>query len=337
MIKEDVDIRDTKSIEEIVDCILTKTYGDEPKNLINYLDSLPQDKAHDYLRSMCVPFLFHASESIYKLSEEPINLYTEKLKELRVLIKSLVDQKNFNNFFDASQEHSSFEDYQSEVKQHTGNHYGNLFKNFDNKSYFEEAKNLLETRLVRNNINLDYGKLSVLDQGCGGGRYTVAWSLLGAAKCTGLDFSEVGLEDAKYRCQLANINNVDFVKGSVLDMPFEDNSFDIVYSNGVLHHTEDWKKGISEQMRVMKPGGWGWQYLIENPGGIFWDNYEILRAITRNLNKKYAQTVLQSLGLPGNRIFYMLDHVMVPINTRLTPEELVTELEKNGAKNIVRL
>ena len=33
----------------------------------------------------------------------------------------------------------------------------------------------------------------------------------------------------------------------------------------------------------------------------------------------------------------MLDHVMVPINTRLTPEEMVAELEKNGATNIKRL
>lgn len=120
-------------------------------------------------------------------------------------------------------------------------------------------------------------------------------------------------------------------------MPFEDETFDILYSNGVLHHTEDWKKGISEQLRVMKPGAWGWQYLIEKPGGIFWDKIEILRAILRNVPKPFAQQVMKGLGIPSNRVFYMLDHVMVPINTRITPENLFSELEKYGAIEIERL
>jgi hypothetical protein len=87
----------------------------------------------------------------------------------------------------------------------------------------------------------------------------------------------------------------------------------------------------------MKKGGWGWQYLIEAPGGIFWDKIEILRAIMKNVNKEFAQKILKSLCIPNNRVFYMLDHVMVPINTRITTSELEEELKKNGAINIKRL
>ena len=145
------------------------------------------------------------------------------------------------------------------------------------------------------------------------------------------------MTDARFRVNSANLENVDFVHGSVLDMPFENESFDIVYSNGVLHHTEDWKKGISEQLRVMKSGGWGWQYLIESPGGVFWDKIEILRAIMKNVNKEFAQNIMKSLGIPNNRVFYMLDHVMVPINTRITEYELENELNINGAINIKKL
>jgi len=39
------------------------------------------------------------------------------------------------------------------------------------------------------------------------------------------------------------------------NLPFQDNSFDIVYSNGVLHHTENTEKAVEEIYRVVKPGG----------------------------------------------------------------------------------
>ena len=105
----------------------------------------------------------------------------------------------------------------------------------------------------------------------------------------------------------------------------------------MLHHTTDWKKGVKEHVRVLKEGGLGWQYLIENPGGIFWDNVEICRIILRDVEKSFARSVLKTLGLPSSRIFYMLDHIMVPINERLTPQDIENEYMKAGAKNIKRL
>lgn len=43
------------------------------------------------------------------------------------------------------------------------------------------------------------------------------------------------------------------------------------------------------------------------------------------------------IGMPPNRIFYMLDHVMVPINVRLTPKEIGECLDAAGATQIRRL
>jgi ubiquinone/menaquinone biosynthesis C-methylase UbiE len=338
MITENKDIRSTNSYADIVDCIQSEIYGNAPENVVKLFNQLPKDKFHDYFRVLSVPFLFHKTESIFKSNDEPKALFVSTLNELLHSIENSVKNKDIQILLNNSFEFSKVEDFQDEVKSHTGQHYGNLFKEFDHKSYFKEAKNLLETRLNRNGIEIvDKEKLIVLDQGCGGGRYTSAWRILGIQKAIGVDFSDIGLQDATTRAQLAGIENIDFIKASVLDMPFEEESFDIVYSNGVLHHTEDWRKGIAEQLRVMKTGGLGWQYLIENPGGIFWDSIEILRALMKDVNKKFAQDVLRSLGIPMNRVFYMLDHVMVPINTRLTSEEIIVELEKNGACNIKRL
>jgi len=48
---------------------------------------------------------------------------------------------------------------------------------------------------------------------------------------------------------------------------------------------------------------------------------------------------MKSLNYPNNKIFYMLymlDHVLAPINTRLTVNEIENELKKNGADKIIR-
>ncbi|SFH89811.1 class I SAM-dependent methyltransferase [Halpernia frigidisoli] len=47
------------------------------------------------------------------------------------------------------------------------------------------------------------------------------------------------------------------VKADILDLPFENESFDVVFCNHVLEHIEDDRKAMSELFRVLKPGGWG--------------------------------------------------------------------------------
>ena len=47
------------------------------------------------------------------------------------------------------------------------------------------------------------------------------------------------------------------VKADILDLPFEDESFDVVFCNHVLEHIEDDRKAMSELFRVMKNGSWG--------------------------------------------------------------------------------
>lgn len=47
------------------------------------------------------------------------------------------------------------------------------------------------------------------------------------------------------------------VKADILDLPFDDHSFDVVFCNHVLEHIKDDQKAMRELYRVMKPGGWG--------------------------------------------------------------------------------
>lgn len=274
-------------------------------------------------------------EWIFASNNEPILEMNRVLDNLtEVFEKSL--QSGIINLGNASQENITLSE--ETVEKITGNHYGRLFEGFSLNSFFDEPKRLLFDRLDRNSISIDnLSQMNVLDAGCGGGRYSVAWRLLGANHVTGIDISDINICDAQNRVEDCNINNVIFKQINALDLPFDDNSFDIVFSNGVLHHTTDWEKGVGELIRVLKPGGLGWLYLIENPGGLFWDTIEILRVIMQNEKKETALQILKSLGYPGNRLYYMLDHVMVPINTRLTPREVEQRLTESGAVKIRRL
>ncbi|MDO1501444.1 methyltransferase domain-containing protein [Winogradskyella maritima] len=47
------------------------------------------------------------------------------------------------------------------------------------------------------------------------------------------------------------------VKADICDLPFEDNSYDVILCNHVLEHIPDDNKAMQELYRVMKPGGWG--------------------------------------------------------------------------------
>ena len=47
----------------------------------------------------------------------------------------------------------------------------------------------------------------------------------------------------------------DVIQGSVLELPLPDNSFDVVFSHGVLHHVPDIARAQSELARVLRPGG----------------------------------------------------------------------------------
>ena len=225
-----------------------------------------------------------------------------------------------------------------DVVEATGHHFGALFSDFDEDTYFVDGLKVVTDRLKKNDYPLDslQGK-KALDAGCGGGRYAVALRKLGLGHVTGVDMSSSGLADARQRVQSKGIDGVEFVQADVLDLPFEDETFDFIWSSGVLHHTTDMQKGVDEFMRVLKPGGCGYFYLIEKPSGIFWECIELLRILMKDVSFDFARVVYKVAGVSAYDTFYILDHVQVPINIRSTPEEVEQLLSNGGAKNIRRL
>jgi ubiquinone/menaquinone biosynthesis C-methylase UbiE len=91
----------------------------------------------------------------------------------------------------------------------------------------------------------------VLEAGCGMGTDAAEFVRAGA-RYHGVDFSPSALELARRRPELTG---VDLVAGSITDLPYPDASFDLVYSNGVIHHMPQTSRAISEFHRVLRPGG----------------------------------------------------------------------------------
>jgi len=324
--------------EEIIasaPCLKEGPLAEAGLNLIETARKMVENNFSAVVKTWATHYLFVSAEAAFKSNADPTPAITSALDELANLF-AVADHLDAKFLGSGNALHGVLETIEAKEAE-TGDHYGNLFKAFDDEHYFEEAASLLRTRLTRNGIDLDQVcNWEVLDAGCGGGRYSAAWAKLGAKKVTGIDFSEIGIQTARERtaCKFSNIK---FEIGDVLSIPYPDNFFDCSFSNGVLHHTRDWKIGIHEMLRVLKPGGFGWLYLIENPGGYFWDIIEILRVLMGRIDKSLARDSLRILGIPTNRIFYILDHIMVPINIRLTEQEIETCLTEAGAKDVRKL
>ena len=94
---------------------------------------------------------------------------------------------------------------------------------------------------------------SVLEVGAGLGTDLAQFALHGA-RCTDLDLSAGHLAHAKRHFELRGLQGR-FMHGDGESLPFEDGEFDVVYSNGVIHHTPNTQNVIAEIFRVLKPGG----------------------------------------------------------------------------------
>jgi arsenite methyltransferase len=97
----------------------------------------------------------------------------------------------------------------------------------------------------------------VLDLGSGAGTDSlVAAQMVGASgRVTGIDMTPEMLERARRSAEEMGAVNVEFVEGEVETLPFPDESFDVVISNGVIDLVPDKDAVFSEIFRVLEPGG----------------------------------------------------------------------------------
>lgn len=105
-------------------------------------------------------------------------------------------------------------------------------------------------------IDLKPGQV-VLDLGSGGGiDVLLSAKRVGATgKAYGLDMTDDMLALARKNQAEAGVENVEFLKGEIENIPLADNSVDVVISNCVINLSADKDRVFSEVFRVLKPGG----------------------------------------------------------------------------------
>ncbi len=216
----------------------------------------------------------------------------------------------------------------------------NLFGSLWRQRFSEkmlDSKEVIDNLFAANNLNLKsmIKNKSVIDIGCGSGRFAIALSQMGAKKVTAVDINPQGLEIAKKFANSSGITNVDFVEHNVLDLPFQDESFDFVFSKGVLHHTGDLEKGIDEYSRVLKQGGFGFLYLYAN-GGIYWKSRDKMREVMKLIPMDFTIKVLELIGMPSKRTIFV-DSWYVPVEDYVTSSFIEGKFKNFDYKEIKRM
>ncbi|MDX6578146.1 MAG: hypothetical protein QOE96_4099 [Blastocatellia bacterium] len=99
----------------------------------------------------------------------------------------------------------------------------------------------------------DFAGARLLEVGCGMGTDLLQFAR-GGALVTGVDLTPRSIQISQQHFAVYGASG-EFAISDGEHLPFADESFDVVYSNGVLHHTPDTADVVSEVHRVLRPGG----------------------------------------------------------------------------------
>jgi len=122
-----------------------------------------------------------------------------------------------------------------------------LIKIFSKRSVDKQAHFLLPF------LNKEY---ALLDCGCGPGTITLGFaSTLSLGRVVGVDINGSQIVQARELAVKRKLHNVEFFQGDIAHLEFKENSFDVVFTSGVLWSVSDIYVVLKELKRVVKPGG----------------------------------------------------------------------------------
>ncbi len=224
------------------------------------------------------------------------------------------------------------------VKEHweretCGTRYGN---ETDRKLYFDEisvARYKLEPYIHSFADFQSASGKTVLEIGIGAGADFQNWCKY-AAHATGVDLTKkaISLTDERLKLNSVPPETYKLLSTDAENLPFDNNTFDIVYSWGVLHHTPDTCRAFEEAFRVLKPGGCIKAMIYHDPswtGLMLYVQHALVRG---HLNTKMKEVVFQHLESPGTKTYTVgeakqflseIGFSNIELSTRLGPGDLL--------------
>jgi ubiquinone/menaquinone biosynthesis C-methylase UbiE len=134
-----------------------------------------------------------------------------------------------------------------------------------------------------------HGK-DVLEVGVGAGTDFIQWARAGA-KAHGVDITSEAIRTTARRLEVHGLTCESLQVADAERLPFPDETFDLVYSYGVIHHTPDTVKALEEIIRVMRIGGRGKIMLYNKQSSIAWLNW-VRHALLKGKIFKSVDSVL---------------------------------------------
>jgi ubiquinone/menaquinone biosynthesis C-methylase UbiE len=122
-----------------------------------------------------------------------------------------------------------------------------------------------------------HGK-KILEVGVGAGTDHLQWARAGA-ECHGVDLTDAAIETTRKRLGAFGFES-QLTRVDAETLPFDDDSFDVVYSWGVIHHSAKPESIVAEIHRVLRPGGLflGMMYNRHSYAALkWWVKYALLR------------------------------------------------------------
>lgn len=170
-----------------------------------------------------------------------------------------------------------------------------------------------------------------LDAGCGGFAGGVAVALaLGASPIVGIDLSAANVEQARRR--FAGQPAVSFIQQNLRHLTLESDTFDFVYCNGVLHHTEVPEQAFRELVRVTRPGGR--LYIgVYGRGGLFgWLAAPAMRLAGRVVPRQLTAMLLKAVPVLLRPSTSLMDFMYAPIQVRFRRAEVESWFNASGIR-----
>lgn len=153
----------------------------------------------------------------------------------------------------------------------------------DRHWWYQGRRRVIERAIARLGLPED---ARILDAGCGSGRNMVDLARHGTV--TGVELSPTSAELARER------GTGEVVEGSVMDMPFDDGSFELTVSLDVIEHLADDVAALAELRRVTAPGG---ALLVTVPAYQWlWSGHDEINHHHRRYNRRTLLASAQSAG-----------------------------------------
>lgn len=171
--------------------------------------------------------------------------------------------------------------------------------------------------------------LRVLEIGCGVGTDGAQFAEAGA-DYTGVDLTDAAIELARKRFELFGLKG-HFEVADAENLDFPNDSFDVVYSHGVLHHTPDIEAAVREIHRVLKPGGRAIVMVYHRGSYNYRVGIRVLRRAGAGLLKSEAGIKLINL-LTGESIDSLREHAQLAKNGNSSADDFLSQ-STDGAGN----